>query len=541
MINEEPFVNFAKIGSAEEERRKETREEFTRRLAHAINFLTKRSPNLAAISESLWGWAKATISRWGRGNPVGFIRPRGADAMAGIVGLLLQKNYGYERTDKFLSAYCRFFECHCKSKSELYDDPLKSVIPTDNEHYRARIAIALILLTRAERHEQAFGLGNAYWHRITGEIDVAWYWTRESLSVARLGLSEEARDRAVGEAGHAIGLDDGRRLKGFEREARPVLFDPSSFPIIQGQLWELIEEGDSPKRCFAHCPGLDAALRSPSGLTLPLHREEKPYQLREDWQEFCWLALKEAFEKPGDLFEANKVRFVDGSLGAFVGEGRCRIQRATFFEHVVTGNSIESKFTNRKSGSQVSIDINPSLADSAEELPNHIGIGSLALTRDLKLVALHQTRKNWEPSEGIVPFGGSIEYEDLEQELASQPATMEGLLLGALGREISEECGVEPRSARHAILGYVVNLSCLKPDFLGVSALGIDWAELESHRELVYGGRPRACEISLESEDEFIDSIDEAERQWAPIRGKFLLANLRLLRSSYSIVKAMAY
>lgn len=117
------------------------------------------------------------------------------------------------------------------------------------------------------------------------------------------------------------------------------------------------------------------------------------------------------------------------------------------------------------------------------DVDNHIGVSTLAITRDRHFVIWQQSDRNLQSPGTIISTGsGSCDYADL------QPASLLRTVCGAMERELREECSKRSGLPRGAAPDGLVQTRVIgffrwlqrggKPEFIGVSRLALNVADM---------------------------------------------------------------
>ncbi|MCI2419510.1 hypothetical protein MOQ72_18870 [Saccharopolyspora sp. K220] len=194
-----------------------------------------------------------------------------------------------------------------------------------------------------------------------------------------------------------------------------------------------------------------------------------------------------------------------------VGSAEIHLHRTRFFDFQCSNELCAMRITNRETGE----DFDPRrrlLADAsgrirtlaASELADVVGISTLAITTDGRLLLVSQSDRNTASPLLLAPSGsGSLEPRDLVQPSGGVRSTLDDVLRTGMERELREETGLSPDSvAGTRITGFARWLERgAKPEFFGLTALSVssDEARHTAPRgaERLYSSDVTALEIDF--------------------------------------------
>ncbi|MBX7135769.1 MAG: hypothetical protein K1X67_24135 [Fimbriimonadaceae bacterium] len=502
----------------------------------AISYLTGRGLSQVSIAKAV-GKSKSVVSRWKTGS----MESLNLDVGAALGNLLYEHNAETSLIHNLLVTTISHMSVHTDIDTEVAD--IRRAIrrdPGSTEDW-FRLVILLHFLDSTKRHDEAFALGTQLWPVKRNHHDMAAYWIRQILIQTKLRLGPAAHEQAVLTLGGAIGLAAGSRPRGrYEPVQRPKLMNVADIPRACDSPWAPIVSGYPSVQRFAHCVKLDDSITLGKAFEIELREERSRFSIPQDWHTFSWLALQKAFSERGDLYESRKVRLASLDIGASFRNRRVFIQETSYLTSVVTNQSLRWEFAHAKTFKRRSL-ISDHLTDYelAASLSSHIGVNSLVLSRDGMLICLHQAEACRQQSERLVPFGGSLDWDDVLDELESNSPTLGGLISRGMVREVREECQVEAQLIHPLVTAMTLDLHMgMKPDFFGICFVDLDWESLEGRREPVYGGPRSAMPVKF-AEGDYESSIDAAAEAWRSQDSPFLMANLALIRSSREQVALM--
>lgn len=222
----------------------------------------------------------------------------------------------------------------------------------------------------------------------------------------------------------------------------------------------------------------------------PLAVESVPYRLSGPEKTCAAFVLREHFRAGAVLFNDRKVRLASDLTPAVVRAGHpVAVQRTEYFASLCT-NEIATREIRYRGQDQPILrgrdlfSSNNTIADlAASRCSNHIGVSTLAFSRDGHLILATQTSRSAQSPNRITASGsGSVDWSDLE---SLDSPELEELVRRAMERELVEETGIEPQAvASTTLTGYVRVLERGgKPEFFGVSLVDASVAGLQVRRQ----------------------------------------------------------
>ena len=155
-----------------------------------------------------------------------------------------------------------------------------------------------------------------------------------------------------------------------------------------------------------------------------------------------------------------------------------------YYDSVLTNEACGSIYENIVTGSKskmLSLDSftseNHILELSASKCNNHIGVSTIAITKDRKILLWTQNSRTMQNSNQIIPTGsGSLDFQDL----INQNNSLREIVLRGTNRELKEECQINLKSIIETkVIGFWRWLERGgKPEFSSVSKLDIDASEI---------------------------------------------------------------
>jgi hypothetical protein len=152
---------------------------------------------------------------------------------------------------------------------------------------------------------------------------------------------------------------------------------------------------------------------------------------------------------------------------------------------------------------------------SESKCSNHIGVSTLAFTRDGKMVVTVQSASSAQSAGLLAPSGsGSADLEDLQQA----GNDFHTFLTRAMERELLEECGLANAGAglvRTRLIGYARLLDRGgKPEFFGVSLLDVPFATLRvTGKEAVFIADIMDIRVNQAKRSEFESALNRFRRE----------------------------
>ncbi len=169
---------------------------------------------------------------------------------------------------------------------------------------------------------------------------------------------------------------------------------------------------------------------------------------------------------------------IDGQMAE-----RVILQETTYFDSLATNELAMTTAVNTKGGKTFhgeSLLLTPEgmvYPLSNSPCSNHIGISTFAITSDNMLVLAQQGLRSAQYRGRWTASGsGSIDWADVGRQ-----STLQELLINAMERELSEECGIARSlcNIETVIVGFGRILERGgKPEFVGISRLDIPWSNL---------------------------------------------------------------
>lgn len=238
------------------------------------------------------------------------------------------------------------------------------------------------------------------------------------------------------------------------------------------------------------------------------------------------------------FFNGNVVGLSSWSLGDSHDGDVVQLRRCGYFDFIATnllaGCDVESASGSQLLGRQLFLDRNGKLRSfSSSRLANVIGVSTLAITEDGKLLLVQQTDKNVGSPRTRAPSGsGALEVKDLPGPGQPQFILQEVIARGA-ARELSEECNIlrEEIQSTHVIgFGRWLTRGAM-PEF---SALTFVQGEADT-----IVGRPKRRD-----EREYVDRVRAVRlttvERWDPLRPLTLLPDGEQAKASFPLALALA-
>ncbi len=397
------------------------------------------------------------------------------------------------------------------------------------------VALKVHLLVLSGDPVKAFDEAWKYWYVSREGYNIpseAFYSFRKAAFAAKSKLVERGEINAsVANLNDHLKLDsEPPNFSKYEKVA-PVSRDFEMHGDIQG--FTLQEFGAKNRKQLFSSIAVNTQLLDGKAHTVQLLENRQPYVIPSSCHLFAWLAFADAISaKESDLFNGYKVRPMNIlSMKSFQ---NCvlEFQQTDYLSTLVTNRSCHLRFKEVASNDDVFLsDANGSLLDSSQ-MSSQIGVMVCALTADGYLVSMYQEKTNAVSGGELVPFGGSVEYHDLE---LLPNKTLGAIVEHTVRREIKEEAVVAFESVKDIlIVGYTLDTGKgLKPDFFGLAILSEDWNDIKSNREEFYGGPFEESILDFSSVAGLRQSISVTRQKWNQLESAaFLDANLKFLEDS---------
>jgi hypothetical protein len=251
---------------------------------------------------------------------------------------------------------------------------------------------------------------------------------------------------------------------------------------------------------------------------VPVEYDPKPFRMPEAVRTPAvrMFLLRTQFRRKVVLFDDPKVRLASDITAASLQERRpVRLQRTSYFASLCT-NEI-ARFDVLESTRDVPVlhgldlaSSNGYLSDlSASGCSNHIGIGTLAFTRDGHLVITVQAASSAQSPSLLAPSGaGSADVRDVRSG-----DTLAGFLARSMERELVEECGIRlrdlPEPMKTVPIGYARFLMRGgKPEFFGLTYIPVDSPALDiPRREKPFIADIRPERVNRDRLDELVETL----------------------------------
>lgn len=222
----------------------------------------------------------------------------------------------------------------------------------------------------------------------------------------------------------------------------------------------------------------------------PLAIAPAPYRLMGAERTCAAFVLREHFRTGAVLFNDRKVRLASDVTPQALRSGRpVTIQRTDYFSSLCTNEIATREIRYRGQDQPILrgrdlLSSNDVIADLvASRCSNHIGVSTLAFSRDGHLILATQTSRSAQSPNRITASGsGSVDWSDVDD---LDPPELEELVRRAMDRELVEETGIAPEAvASTTLTGYVRVLGRGgKPEFFGISLVDVNVAELQIRRQ----------------------------------------------------------
>lgn len=227
-----------------------------------------------------------------------------------------------------------------------------------------------------------------------------------------------------------------------------------------------------------------------NGHALPIKWLARPYHVSGTATQVRWSTLHQKVRTGAVIFNEAKVRLLSDLTVERIERGDpLQLQKTDYFSSLCTNEIVMQRISSAGRAEPLldgmrllsaADGVVLELAESA--LSNHIGLSTIALTRDSHLVVARQGKRNAQGSGLLSPAGsGSLDYSDLERG----GVDLGRVLKAAMQRELIEECGLTNKDLR--IQTYLIGFARLlnrggKPEFFGFSIVDAMFHELNIPR-----------------------------------------------------------
>jgi len=303
---------------------------------------------------------------------------------------------------------------------------------------------------------------------------------------------------AVGGAGSAVA-----DLRTANREAaRLYIYNDRASAALALQPSDLYAEFADHRwgygRRYLSNPALNAALNS-SVVRVEVRGQYRMPKSVADLRPF--LLLNERREG-NVIFDDKKVRLADDLTVARLSSSvPIRLERTTYFASICTNEIVDKEIRVRSTdiprlrGIDLCADSGVLLDLSQSLCSNHIGVSTLALTRDGYLVTTVQAAGSAQYSNSVAPSGSGS--ADLADVLPGD--TLRMFVVRAMERELAEECGLGSKSGliATALTGYARLIERGgKPEFFGFTRVDASRSEIRvTRKESVFVAETRGHRI----------------------------------------------
>ena len=228
-----------------------------------------------------------------------------------------------------------------------------------------------------------------------------------------------------------------------------------------------------------------------------------PFLLVNEARRIGPLVLTSSFRRGMVLYNAPKARLASDLLDT---SRSATIQRTDYYSSLCT-NEATGKVVRSRVQIQPVYDGWAMVEDGGELFPldgspcsNHVGMSSLAITRDRQMLVTLQSGRAAQNADLLVPAAsGSADWSDV----AGRP-TLQAFLRGAMERELIEECGLRELPdlrLRTLVIGYARLIRRGgKPEFFGLTLVDAESSQLERVTEEV-GLTSQHLLVSLGADD----------------------------------------
>jgi|GEM_PF-5511122 len=454
---------------------------------------------------------KSLVSRWTNGSTVGL--ERSSRRIAWFAAECMETR---EQSDIYLAFL--LLDAHRSLVKPNPNAELPNSLPISDCDW-IELLIALETLndtTSPKAWRRSFESGNRFW-------DAAEFG-RKVPEVLRYELRARILDAKTKLKGYPMELDDfvnaqtariglgvgQQSLKGLP------LAGYSSADIISIAPWlesyiPLATRGSN--RELIHHPQINEKLLAGEADDVTIKRAHltKVYEVPKRWREFCRLALSEKLRGPSDLFDAPKVRMYSPELMRAFSQKELLVEKTSYFASLVTTWSTKLEYADPNGGSPRRLWQGPVTRDDLLNLSNHLGIMSLVVSRDSMVMAAYQSGGNQISPGKWAPYGGSVDWLDLESEInTSARVSLGRLMISTIDREVVEECQLGKRVPLRSILtGHTLDIANgLKPDFFAVTIVDADAETIRSKHEPIYGGVSFGGALDFSSKEGFVSSVN---------------------------------
>jgi hypothetical protein len=266
-----------------------------------------------------------------------------------------------------------------------------------------------------------------------------------------------------------------------------------------------------------------------------LTRDEQRYQLPEKLKGFREAALIHARAGGGLLYNERKIRLSTDLEGLLDKTGSSvKIQQTSYFDFICSNGLTRFLVAQRDTEPGRATDMFTYLRNSvtgrtvslaSSVLSNHLGGGTLAITRSGKLLASKQGRLSLVATGLLAPTGsGSFDWADQRGV-----DTLSALVVRGLERELLEECDYQPGDlCGTRVLGFARDLRRGgKPDFYAMTL--VEGEPSVGRTEVGFIDQHEAFDLDATSAPALVARLAQIAEQVKGRSSTALLANLHLL------------
>lgn len=290
------------------------------------------------------------------------------------------------------------------------------------------------------------------------------------------------------------------------------------------------EFGVKNRKLLFYSPLVNSKLQTGGANSIRLVHKESHYSIPTSSCEFAWLAFAESISnKESDLFNGFKIRLMEILSPKTFEQEWIEFQQTDYLSTLVTNRSCHLRF--RKKGTSDVLELlgEGGLLLDASMMSSQIGVMACIITSDGYLVSMYQEKTNAVSGGELVPFGGSVEFFDLE---VMSNKTLGSIVEHTVRREVKEEAVIGFDSVSNVMLvGYTLDAGKgLKPDFFGLAWISKSWIDIERNREEFFGGPFEEIKLDLESPSLLKKSLIDARTMWNQLESAaFLDSNMQFL------------
>lgn len=259
-------------------------------------------------------------------------------------------------------------------------------------------------------------------------------------------------------------------------------FDPSTQLAALDDGWTPAQPGSS---IFLTSQQVDEHLRNHP---IPIRADPRPFRLPDFARPYAARIISETVRSRARVFNGRKVRLASDLTITDVETGApCIVERTTYFDSLVTNEFFFRQVRDRHGsvlfdGRALAMSNGLLRPLDDDRLSNHIGVSTVAVTNDRRVVLLTQgVRAAIQPGRVVASGSGSLDWRDTKRSAS----TLQDLVAAGADRELREECGIKRAIATTTnVIGFYRDVQRGgKPEFICFSQIDARFSELAASRK----------------------------------------------------------